>query len=679
MGSAAARMSVTASRDGAPPTPTPSSSPPRSDRLCAVAKVAAAGAVYLVLACLLYRPTAPLSTNHLPGCACGDPEAETWFLGWTSYALTHGHNPFLTSFLNAPMGANLAINTFMPLLAVLGMPVTLLAGPVATFNLLIRVGLAASGASMFGVLRRYVSWWPAAFGGGLLFAFSPYMTNQAVRHLFTIFVPLVPLFIPLLDDWLVSRRRTPFRAGLLIGVVAALQYLISAEILLTSAIMAAVGLVYLALKYRVSLADRAGVFARGLAAAVPAFLLIAGYGVWMLFAGPNRPQGPIHTLSDLTRYHGNLLSPLLPSGHQIFAPRLLTSIGNHIMPGGHTVEAGFYLGFPLLVLLGYLVIRCRRVPIVTTAAVVGVTAFVLTLGPRLTVAHKVLPVPLPFVIFMHLPILQDIEAARLSLFMQLAAAIILAVGLDRVRVHGWLPAASPLASGRRESSAVGDISRPGYVPGPGNVSSFSSDGVSAPGDAIGRSKSTGPCSPRWVRPVVVAGVGLAALLPLVPSRPIHSVPIHTPGLFTSEQAGLLSPGALALTLPYDVAPQNGPMVWQAASGMRFRILGGEVFVPRPDGRSTWQRLPPGPPVLRAILRADQYRYRTTSPPTGPNAVNALRLLCARSHVTMVLVDLAAPHGSVFATLVQRALRVPPRVNGRMDVWLNVPRDVSRKP
>ncbi len=117
------------------------------------------------------------------------------------------------------MGANLAIDTSMPLLGILGIPITLLAGPVATFNLLLRLGLAASGASMFGVLRRYVSWWPAAFGGGLLFAFCPYLANQAIRHLFLSFVPLVPLFIPILDDWLISRTRIagplggPARAG----------------------------------------------------------------------------------------------------------------------------------------------------------------------------------------------------------------------------------------------------------------------------------------------------------------------------------------------------------------------------------------------------------------------------------------------------------------------------------
>ena len=130
-------------------------------------RTGAAGAVFFVLACLLYWPATPFGTGHLPGCACGDPEQQTWFLAWTSHALTHGLNPFFTNYLNAPKGANLAIDTAMPLLGVLGMPITLLAGPVAAFNLLLKLGLAASGVSMFWVLRRYTSWWPAAFAGGL--------------------------------------------------------------------------------------------------------------------------------------------------------------------------------------------------------------------------------------------------------------------------------------------------------------------------------------------------------------------------------------------------------------------------------------------------------------------------------------------------------------------------------
>ena len=602
-------------------------------RLRFAAAVAAVGAVYFALACLIYWPTAPLDASRLSGCACGDQEQQTWFLAWVSYALTHDHNPLLTTSLHAPTGANLAIDTSMPLLGLVGMPVTLLAGPVATFNLLLRLGLAASGASLFGVLRRYVSWWPAAFGGGLLFAFSPYLADQAVRHLFLSFVPLVPLFIPLIDDWLVSRSRTPLRSGLLIGLVAGLQYLISAEIVLTSAIMAVVGLAYLALRYRSAVVERLDALARGVAAAVPVFLLIAGYPIFMLLAGPDRPRGPVHSLSGLTSYHGDLLSPLYPTTHQLFAPAALASVGNRL-PTGRTIEDGFYLGFPLLVLLGYLVIRCRRVPIVGVAAVMGVSAFILGLGGRLTVDGRSLGVPLPFAVFRHLPIVQNLEAARFSLFIQLAAAIVVAVGLDRVRAGGWLPGAALAAAGE---------------PGP-----------------------------REIRSVVVATVGLAAMLPLVPHIPIKTDPVGTPGFFASPSVRAVPQGAVALTLPFDVAPQNDPMMWQIASGMRFRILGGDVFVAKPNGLSTWHPLPAGPPVLQHVLEAGQ-NPRSPPAPVTAQAVRALRALIARSHVAVVLVDRSAHSGGAFALLVRCALRTPPWTRGRMDVWLNAQRDLRRHP
>jgi len=591
----------------------------------------------------------------------------------------------VTSYLHAPWGANLAIDTSMPLLGLLGMPITLLAGPVATFNLLLRLGLAASGASMFGVLRRYVSWWPVAFGGGLLFAFGPYVANQGIRHLFLSFVPLVPLFIPILDDWLISRTRTPVRSGVLLGLVAAAQYLISAEILLTSAIMAAVGLAYLALRYRAAVAERISILVRGVAVAVPVFLLIAGYGIWMLLAGPYRPVGPVHKLSGLTRYHADLLSPLYPTGHQLFAPAALASIGNRL-PTGATLEDGFYLGLPLLVLLVYLAIRCRRVPLVATATVTGVAAFILGLGTRLTVDGKTLGIPLPFAVFRHLPVVQNLEAARFSLYVQLAAAIIFAVGLDQVRARGWLPArARPAPGGSAADIAAPRAGVPGIaVPGGegGTATAPTAGPAPVPGGASGPGDAPGPAAARrprpWVRPVVVAVVGLAVLVPLVPHLPMKIPPIDTPGFFTSKDVLALPPGAVALTLPFDIAPQNDPMMWQEASGMRFRLLGGDAFVRKPNGQSTWHWQPSGPKVLAGVLEAGQYAY-SPRPPTGERAVSAFRHLLSRYRISVVLVDRAARHGSDFAGLAGRALRTAPLQRGNMDVWLNVPHDLRRHP
>jgi hypothetical protein len=699
-------------------TPAPSLPLKARPPLRALAEASAAGAVYLVLACLLYWPATPFGAGHLPGCACGDPEQQTWFLAWTAHALTHGLNPFFTQYINAPRGANLAIDTAMPLLGVLGTPIALLAGPVATFNLLLKLGLAASGASMFWVLRRYTSWWPAAFAGGLLFAFSPYLAGQAVRHLFLAFVPLVPLFIPLLDDWLVSRRRSPLRSGLLLGLVAALQYLISPEILLTSAMMAIAGLSWLALRHPRAVPERVGALARGLAAALSVFALIAGYAMWLLVAGPDRPTGPVHILSGLARYHADLLSPLLPANHQLLAPGALGAAGDHL-PAGATIESGFYIGLPLLVLLCYFAIRYRRVPLMATGAVIGLIAFILGLGAKLTVNGKAIGVPLPFAVFTHLPILQNLEPARLSLYAQLAAAIIVAVGLDRTRAYGWRRASAPVgqaaaghgqpaagdgqpAGGHRQPSTVGSLvpatvpatgkghgqapvpqpggARPGDMPAsgdPGRRPAGGSRGVVPPDQ-----QGPGPVTEepgragRWARPAVVAAVGLVALLPLVPQVPIHTYTIHTLRWFASTKVHEVPPGAVALTLPYELAPRNDAMMWQAASGMRFRVLGGDVFVPGAGGRSTWHPLPQGPPVLAHVFKAGQYT-NTAPPPITAGAAAAIRELCARSHVAAVFVDRKARYGHLFDLLIHRALGTQGRVEGRLSVWLHVQRDLHR--
>jgi hypothetical protein len=616
-----------------------------------VGAAALAFAVYLLLVCLADLPVLPLDGHHLLGCACSDPAQQTWFLTWTSFALTHGLNPLFTAYINVPAGANLAINTSMPLLGVLGMPVMLVAGPLATFNLLLRLGLATSATVMFIVLRRYTRRWPAAFGGGLLFGFSAYMVGQAQRHLFLVFLPLVPLFIPLLDDWLVGLRRTPVRSGLLVGLVAGLEYLISPEIVLTSALLAATGLAYLALRYRAQARQRLGILARGLVAAAPVFLVIAGYAVWLLLAGPGRPTGPLHPLADLSRYHGDLLAPFVPTSNQAFAPGTLANVGNGLV-GGRKIENGFYLGIPLVALLCYLTFRCRRIPVVAVFAVIGAVAFVLSLGSKLTFGGKVIFPIMPFALFEHLPILQDLEAARLSLFVQLAAAIIFGVGLDRILAYGWRAAPPRPAAGSVSPAPV--ATWPASLTGPATP---------PPGGRAG-----------LMRPVSVAAVALVALAPLVPTMSLRSREVTTPPFFTGRMVRMIPQGSVALTFPYELAPPDQPMLWQVATNMRFPIIGGYAFVPGPDGRSTWRPLPPGPPVLRQVLLASTVAH-PGPPPTNPQAVAAIRQLCARYRVGVVLVDPASRYGHAIARLMSRALRSPPVRTGRMDVWPQVQNDL----
>src|ERR1017187_3047328 len=151
----------------------------------------------------------------------GDLTQMAWFLAWTPYALLHGHDLFQTTWLNAPAGVNLAQNTSAPLLGLLTAPLTLTKGVVASVNLLLWLSYVLSAGSMFLVLRRWVRSPWAAFAGGLLYGFSPYMTGEGFNHLNLLFVPLPPLIFLACYELFIRRAGHPLRWGLVLGLLVA--------------------------------------------------------------------------------------------------------------------------------------------------------------------------------------------------------------------------------------------------------------------------------------------------------------------------------------------------------------------------------------------------------------------------------------------------------------------------
>ena len=85
--------------------------------------------LYFILALAAYWPVLPLSSTRVVEGGVGDPALTMWFLKWVPYALSHGHNPLFTDWINVPHGANLAQNTLMPLLCLIFAPITYLLDP----------------------------------------------------------------------------------------------------------------------------------------------------------------------------------------------------------------------------------------------------------------------------------------------------------------------------------------------------------------------------------------------------------------------------------------------------------------------------------------------------------------------------------------------------------------------
>ena len=598
--------------------------------------------VYCLLGGFAYGAQSPISNTALPPCACNDLALQAWFQAWPAHAIAHGLNPFISTAVYYPRGVNLMSNTGAPLLGIVFAPVTWVFGPAAALNLVMRLGFALSAISMFFVLRRWVRWWPAAFAGGLLYGFSPYVVGQAQAHDFLMFVPFPPLILALLDE-VVIRRRHVVRNGILLGAVVTAQLLVSPEVLSMFALAVVGGLVVLVARHPVAARQRLRDVGLGLGAAATSFVVLAAYPLWAYLSGPFHVSGPQHPIDVIEDYHTTLESLVFPNSLERFGTAGMFARGN-ALAGANAVEHAVYLGLPLLGILLLIVVRYRRVGIVQLLSLVGLGAWVVTLGPFLYINGTPHPeIHLPYDLIKHIPLINAGIDVRYALVMYLAVAVVLAVGLDRLRA----------------------------------------DGLFAPGEGW-RRRLAGP----WTAtPRARAGLGVAlaaiGLVPLVPSLPYTSTLFGVPSVFTAPGSPVNN-GDVVLSYPLPVGYENyaddQALLWQAEAGMRFKLIGFRGAVAGPDhkpliGAALWL----APSVTEALLVWGLYGQPYPPPVFGPSTSNAIRVFLATYHVDDITV---VPSGVPTATLISyftAALGRPPSDFQGTYVWSDIPQLLARSP
>src|SRR5215210_1314434 len=98
-----------------------------------VASAIALGTYLFLSVALLAGPVALHPQTRYVGSGA-DPQNIMWSFAWWPHALAHGQNPFVTRDVWAPFALNLAWIVSMPALALAMAPVTLLAGPVFSYD-----------------------------------------------------------------------------------------------------------------------------------------------------------------------------------------------------------------------------------------------------------------------------------------------------------------------------------------------------------------------------------------------------------------------------------------------------------------------------------------------------------------------------------------------------------------
>ncbi len=383
-----------------------------------------AGGVYLVLGVALWWGIWSTHPTTVTTCGCGDAARFIWYFRWPAFALTHGHDVLYSTYLFHPGGINLLDDTSVVALGVVLAPVTWLWGPVASMNVALTLAPVLSALAMFVLLRRWVRWAPAAFVGGLVYGFSPFVvTELALNQLNIAFLAVPPLIVLVLADLLVTQRRAPWRDGLGLAVLVVVQFFISTEVLVITALGVVVGVVVLvawaAWARPDELSDRLRPALVGVTTALGVSAVVLAYPLWFLLAGPAHLVGPIWSDGATTRYGTTPSSFVTTGGLAGLRPSMLRFGGYQ---GAALVGLGYLgLGVVVVAIGGAVVWRSDRRLLLFAA--VGLVAAALSLGP----GHGYW---VPWDVLQHVPWVGDIVEVRFVFVVTLCAAVMAGLVVD---------------------------------------------------------------------------------------------------------------------------------------------------------------------------------------------------------------------------------------------------------
>ncbi len=192
----------------------------------------------MLLACYLAAGVAvtwPRATWLTEGKLQATRDAGTyvWDFWWMAHSVLHLSNPWFTRSITAPVGVQLGYHALMPLEGVVMLPVTLLFGPSASYNLLSILMPGLLCYAMYRVARLWLPSQTGAIAAGAFFGLSSIMAWHAWYQLN---LAAGALIMPLALEAAVRLRRSAGGRGggwvkqaVILGVIAAASLLTDQE------------------------------------------------------------------------------------------------------------------------------------------------------------------------------------------------------------------------------------------------------------------------------------------------------------------------------------------------------------------------------------------------------------------------------------------------------------------
>jgi hypothetical protein len=383
-------------------------------------RVAGVFCLYLAIALLYFGRGL---TGHFGDYYIGrvtDPPQTMWFFNWWRFSLSHGLNPFFTDWVWAPLGINLAWTTFVPLPALISIPLQVTVGEPATYNVIILLALPLAAFSAFLLCRRVTgSFWPSVLGG-YLFGFCPYMLSEVLGHLDLVSVFPVPL-IALVTLKRLAGEISARRFAVLLAALLTIQFLFFPELFATVTLVGGFALLLALVLFDGANRTRLqGLVTPVAGGYVISTAILSPYLYHLLaFEHPNGPiWPPSYFCADLIGFV--VPRPTIWWGSADFA----MAISRHF--AGYIIENGDYLGIVIIVFVEIFRRRFWPTPSGKFLTLLFLAIIIAAIGPALQVGG-VAGLPMPWAIFQHLPLIENILPVRFMMYALLVVAVMAAM------------------------------------------------------------------------------------------------------------------------------------------------------------------------------------------------------------------------------------------------------------
>lgn len=394
--------------------------------------------------------------------ATRDAGVYVWDFWWMAHAVGHLTNPWYTRSIVAPMGVQLGYHALMPLEGVLMLPVTVLFGPSASYNLL---SILMPGLTCYVMYRLARLWLPTQTGAVFAGAFFGLSSIMAWHAWYQLNLAAGAVFLPLALEAAVRLRRRPGRKqAVILGLVLAGSLLTDQESFVLVVIVVLAALV----PWLFSRAWRERLTAAATAAIVA--LLVASPQIAAMVAqtrsgGATVPAGTVAT--DYV-YSGTEFPAIF--GVSPRAVGLGLTWLRPISYGGPVLDGVLTFGLVLSVLAALGVVVCWRRRSAWKLAALWLASAALALGSVLKIGtHTYMPFAqdwhgvhlsgiMPFTWFVQIPGMAGFrEAGRLTMLGVLPAALLAGAAVDWLRRRAAVLLIPVLILGALEAGWAGNL------------------------------------------------------------------------------------------------------------------------------------------------------------------------------------------------------------------------------